>query len=146
MALQLGETSVIVERAREAGDATMAEWVIEDVLDTTPEMIWGGRAEAVKRCLEVTVASNRYEMTAFAGKRPVGFCVLVGEEDANVGPCLGIMWNWVHPDYRGVVGSRFLRRAIALAKENQLPVLAYTQRVGLGEYRVRYRRVHGQVD
>lgn len=121
----------------------MAAWIIEDVLDTTPEMLWGGRVEAVKRCLEATTDIDRYEMVAFVNGKPIGICVLVHENDINVGPCLGIMWNWVHPNHRGV-GSRFLRRAIELAKENRLPVLAYSQRVGEGEYRVRYRRVYGQ--
>lgn len=134
---------MIVEYERDAGEPTMAGAILRDVLDVTPEMCWGGREEAVKRCLEATEAIDRYEVVAYHDNRIVGCMILVGESDSNVGPCLGVMWNFVLPEFRGALGRSFLRKAYALAKENGLPVLAFTQRIGLGEYLVKYRRVPG---
>ena len=136
---------MICERARDAGDPTMVEWVIQDVLDTVPELCWGGREEAADRIVRATVEVDRYELCAIINGKPVGICVLVSEEDAHVGPCLGVMWHWVHPAHSGELGRLFLRRAIELAKENNLPCIAFSHRIKEGEYRIKYRRVHGQV-
>lgn len=120
----------------------MAEWIIDDVLKATPEMIWCSTVEETRQrlvtsCTEVL----RVELMAFENNRPVGFCVLVADDDATVGPCLGVMWNFVLPEHRGTVGARFLRRAVQIAKRVDLPVLAYTHRIGEGKYTVTYRRL-----
>ena len=135
---------MIVERSRTAGDASMIEWFVEYAIKAMPELAWAGHAQAVHRIVEATAEVDRYEIVAFVGNEPAGICVLVSEDDAHVGPCLGIMWNFVRPEYSGELGGLFLKRAIELAKENGLPVVSYTHRVGLGDYRVRYRRLYGQ--
>lgn len=124
----------------------MAGAILPSVLDVTPEMCWGGREEAVRRVLEATEAVERYEVVAYHDQLVVGCMILVADDDAHVGPCLSVMWNFVLPEFRGV-GASFLRKAFSLAKENDLPVVAFAQRTGLGEYTVKYRRVpDGQKD
>jgi len=133
---------VIVEHHRNAGDASMGQWLMQDVLDCFPEMTWvRDRDTALREMVLSTESIPRVELIAFHGKRPVGLCILVYENDPHVGDCLGIQWNFVLPAYRGYVGHRFLRRAIQLARGNGLKVLAYTHRTGLGQYAVHYRRI-----
>lgn len=123
----------------------MAEWIIPDVIEHTPEMLWGCTPNEVRtRLIESCVQSERIELAAFCDNRLVGFCVLVSEEDANVGRCLGIMWNFVLPEYRGRVGQRFMRTAIRVARNAGLPIIAYTHRLGEGKYAITYRRIHGK--
>lgn len=122
----------------------MAPKIIPAVLRHTPEMLWHSTLDEASRRLDASCeACHRIELMAFDQGALVGFCVLVAEEDANVGPCLGVMWNFVLPEYRGHVGRHFIRRALRIARQSGLRCIAYTHRLGEGRYEITYRRIHG---
>lgn len=122
----------------------MMRWIAEDSLEHVPELLWGeDRAATISRMVDSCEEVERVELVAFDGERCVGICVMGTDYDCNVGPSLSIAWNFVLPEYRGIVGQRFLRRAFRLCAELCLPTLAYTHRIGEGEYVLKYRRIHG---
>jgi len=131
-----------------SGDATNVVQLLPEALAETPELGWGGTFDEIaSRVCTDTEQHARVELVAHdLSGRLVGCAVLVPDEDLHVGRCLSVMWNYVLPTNRGAIGRQFMRLAVRVAKHWELPVLAYTHRIGLGRYAVTYRRLHGQED
>lgn len=123
----------------------MGVWLLDAVLDSTPEATWASsREDAMRRLTAECVERERVEIAAFDGDQLVGFVAMVAEEDGNVGPCLSLLWNYVKPSHRGAaIGRHFMRRLVLYARQCGLPTIAYTHRLGLGRYELTYRRLHG---
>ena len=89
---------------------------------------------------------NRYEVYAYNDlDEVIGIMVLTHElADFHVGECFTIMCNFVKPEYRSAkIGVRFIQTAKILARLHGITTLAYSHRVGVGDYRVRYRKING---
>lgn len=129
-------------RHRNAGEVTSIVDLLSHALVELPEFAWGGSPSQTRtRMREATEQHDRVELLAVSDGGVVGCMVLVEDDDLHVGHCLTVMWNYVLPEHRGLVGRRFLRAAFGLARQAGIPVVAYTHREGVGQYRTTYRRV-----
>ena len=85
-----------------------------------------------------------------ASGRLVGFAVATDDDDAHVGPCLGVQWRMVFPEAPAGTCMRLQRGLVKLARECNYKVMAYTHRVGEGRYEINYtklkERPNGQED
>ena len=112
-----------------------------------PEFMWQRSEDQVIRSICESIRSvDRLEIVAStASGYQVGIMVLAEDEDMHVGRCLSVQWQYVLPEYRNAgIAHRFMRTAIQLARQEGYPVLAYSHRVGPGEYSIKYRRINGQ--
>lgn len=135
----------IAARGRRIGDPSFISWFTADAYNQFAEMRWGTYEECHKRITESTESVERVELLAIHDGKPAGICVLVQEVDAHVGPCIGVMWQYVLPwAEQAGISRAFLRYAERLARNLNIPAIAWTHRTGLGVYSVRYRRLHGQ--
>ena len=107
--------------------------------DELPEFRFQPREYAVERISLDMRQHDRLELSVHLDGTPVGFMVLVPDDDPHVGPCLGTQYSYVLPEHRGV-GSLLYRTALKLAREGGFRVLAYTHRISETEYRIKYRR------
>lgn len=107
-----------------------------------PEMQTVPFKDAFRRIAGAIEENDRVEITVTLNGRLAAFMVLVLEDDMHVGPCCTVQWAYVQPDHVGV-GAVMYRRAVRIAKSLRVPWLAYTRRTGDGEYRLKYRRLHG---
>lgn len=112
-----------------------------------PEFVWQRSEDRVIRSICESIRSvDRLELVASTDSGyQVGIMVLAEDEDMHVGRCLSVQWQYVLPEYRNAgIAHRFMRTAIQLARQEGYPVLAYSHRVGPGEYSIKYRRINGQ--
>lgn len=83
----------------------------------------------------------RLEVLKYAGDRLVGFAVIALDDDAHVGLCVSVQWQYALPEYRdSTLLKQTLRTAEALAEASAAPSISYSHRIGAGEYRIKYRR------
>lgn len=75
----------------------------------------------------------------------IGGLLLAEDDDVHVGRCLAVMYHYVLPEYRNnQLGFKLLKLALAIARNNNYDVLAYTHRVAPWTYITRYRKTHGK--
>lgn len=131
----------MIIRLREEGDPSFGAWFIERAYNEFEEFRWtSSLAEATQRILESLVANQRYELLALAGDVPAGFAAFVLDDDMHVGQCLSIQWHYVLPEYRALgIGTQIMRAALRTARQHKV-TLAYSHRIGVGDYAIKYRR------
>ncbi|QHJ82568.1 MAG: hypothetical protein [Bacteriophage sp.] len=128
----------------DAGEPTSIVQLLHQALAEMPEFTWGGSpADVALRVRRETEQHTRVELLAYEQGCLVGCAVLVPDEDLHVGRSLSVMWNYVLPGHRGLIGRQFMRLALRVAKEWGFPILSYTHRKGVGQYAITYRRLHG---
>lgn len=118
--------------------------LIPEAIKATPEMTWCGHAgTAALRLIKSTEENDRWEVVArTTDGRLVGYAVVAPDFDSNVGPVAGVQWFFVIPEYRrGPVVRDIYRGIITAARFEELEVLAYTRRLGLGRYELTYKRI-----
>lgn len=117
--------------------------LIPKVIQETPEMSWSVPPEgAALRLIKSTEENDRWEITARdTSGRLVGYAVVVEDFDSNVGPVAGVQWMYVCPEARGGLGSTIFRAVIEAARLEQLDIVAYTRRSGVGKYELNYKRL-----
>lgn len=75
----------------------------------------------------------------------IGGLLLAEDDDVHVGRCLAVVYHYVLPEYRNkYLGFKLLRLALAIARNQNYNVLAYTHRVAPWTYITRYRTTHGK--
>lgn len=112
-----------------------------------PEFQWQRTAPEQANSIHQSIAANwRVERIAYTDwGLPVGILILTEDDDMHVGRCLSVQWQYVLPEYRNAgIAHQFMRTAIQLARQEGYPVLAYSHRVGPGEYSIKYRRINGK--
>src|SRR5690554_1431562 len=83
----------------------------------------------------------RLEVLKYADDRLVGFAVIALDDDAHVGLCASVQWQYVLPEFRdSTMLKQTLQTAEALAEASAAPYISYSHRIGVGEYRIKYRR------
>lgn len=111
-----------------------------------PEFRWQRTVAEQAYLIHQSIDANwRVEVVAYTDWMvPVGILILTEDDDMHVGRCLSVQWQYVLPEYRNAgIARRFMRTAIQLAQQEGYPVLAYSHRVGPGEYSIKYRRISG---
>ncbi|MBH9196986.1 GNAT family N-acetyltransferase [Pseudomonas aeruginosa] len=128
---------------REEGEEMLGKELIPKVIQETPEMSWSVPPEgAALRLIKSTEENDRWEITARdTSGRLVGYAVVVEDFDSNVGPVAGVQWMYVCPEARGGLGSTIFRAVIEAARLEQLDIVAYTRRSGVGKYELNYKRL-----
>ena len=108
-----------------------------------PEFVWSRTPEQALAAIHQSICENqRHEIVVWDDSGThLGTAIVVQEDDMHVGHCLSVQWRFVHPEHRGVAGSALQRRVIALARELDISVIAYTKCIGLARYELRYNRV-----
>lgn len=131
-------------RQRAEGDPSFGEWFINDAVREFEEFSWARtKLEAGEQICSDMRENGRVEILAIVGNRPAGFIILCHEHDNHIGECLGVQFNYVLPEYRNLgIVRQFFRMAEAIARENGIPVMAWTHRTGVGQYTLRYRRIN----
>ena len=128
----------------DAGTLTVGREVVEEAVAEFTEFTWGcARADAIERIIDSIEENDRLEITArTANGTLVGILVVTDDNDDQVGPVMGVQWNFVSADYRnGPVGPRLFKGALKAAKLANHNILAYTHRLGEGRYEINYRRL-----
>ena len=129
---------------RDAGIRTAGREVIEEALEEFTEFTWASTpAEAAKRLIDSAEENDRAEITVRTQNGTlVGLLILAEDHDDQVGPVMGVQWNFVSADYRHqAIGQRMFREALKVAKAAKFNIMAYTHRIGEGRYEINYRRV-----
>lgn len=129
-----------------AGEETHVPSLHQRAVAEFPEFTWNGsEAAALLRTLDATRDHECIEVVAWEADVPVGMIVLVLDNDMHVGRCLSVLWNYVLPEARSYgIQRQFIREALAVARQVNAPVLAYTHRRDVGRYELKYRRVDGK--
>lgn len=104
-------------------------------LQCTSRDLWAGRALISLEQLD------RYEIIAHGvGGIQLGGLVLTQELDIHVGPCMSVVAQYVMPEHRlHGVSPRLMRAAIRIAREADVPTIAFTHRKGPWRYETIYR-------
>lgn len=131
-----------------AGDLCLGGAVIPAVYDELPEFREGGTLPQVAtRMIEATEQLDRHEVLAVLGGRLIGFACIADDVDMHVGRCLTLQWQYVVPEYRGIIGAKFLRLLVQLGRQLGYRTIAYSHRINQGHYAIKYRSIsHGQED
>ena len=134
-------TSLVVT-PRVAGDAVTAPelfyraWEECVELQAQPQELWVGKSLAALTDLD------RYEVGIYSGDAFIGGLVVGLDDEVHVGPCMTVFSQYVVPEHRNKgVAVLCMRTAIRLTKQEGMPYLAYTHRVGDWRYETLYRRV-----
>lgn len=128
----------------DAGTRSAGREVVDEAVEEFTEFTWAStHGEAVERIIESIEENDRAEITARTENGTlVGILVATDDDDAQVGPLMGVQWNFVLADYRqSSVGSRLFKGALKVARLGRFTTLAYTHRVGEGRYEINYRRL-----
>ncbi|WP_323115382.1 hypothetical protein [Pseudomonas guariconensis] len=129
---------------REEGEPVLGRELIPVVIRETPEMLWCGTAsDAALRIIKSTEDNDRWEVTARTPEGVlVGYAVVVPDFDSNIGPVAGVQWLFVLPEFRHMsVLMGIYQGIVTAAHYEELDVLAYTRRLGLGRYELTYKRI-----
>lgn len=131
-------------RQRAEGDPTFGQWFVHQAVAEFEEFSWNRtRLEAAEQICADICENGRVELLAISAGAPAGILVLCHEHDNHIGECLGVQFNYVLPEYRNLgIVRQFFRMAEAIARENGIPVMAWTHRTGVGQYTLRYRRIN----
>lgn len=102
--------------------------------------------EFAQRFHASVLSNDRLEIMAFTDHGDLaGILVLVDDDDEHVGRCVSVHWQYILPEHRNTgIARQFMRAAIQCAEQGGYSVLAYSHRVGPGEYSIKYRRINGQ--
>lgn len=106
-------------------------------LQSTPKDLWVGRV------LLHLGAMPRYELAVLGDSGVLGGLVLVlDDSDVHVGACASVHALYVHTASRGTgVVPMLMREVMRLCKLHEVPILAYTHRVGPWKYSTIYKRI-----
>ena len=126
------------------GDSTCATALASAAWSELPELQYQPCEGFLRGFTEAHEDSERVEFLAYNGPLLVGGGILVLEHDVHVGPCLSLAWQYVLPEYRHIGVVRRLHKVLVQsAKALNIPSIAYSHRIGTGEYITKYRRIHG---
>lgn len=96
----------------------------------------------VTNTLRCVADDFRIELGAWRLGELVGGMVLQKTFDPHVGDCLAVLFQYVKPEFRNQgVANHFFKMAIKETQTHNLPILAYTHRLGDWKYKTTYRRV-----
>lgn len=124
------------------GEPCVSNSIAHAFVKDAPELTWFRTEQAALECIRNSIeCDGRYELTVWIGGNPVGVAIAVPEYDEHVGQCLSVQWRFVLPEHRGAAGAVLHRKLIKLAHILNAPVLAYTRRIGLGMYQLKYTKV-----
>ncbi|WP_440781924.1 hypothetical protein [Pseudomonas aeruginosa] len=128
---------------REEGEEMLGKELIPRVIQETPEMSWSVPPHlAALRLIKSTEENDRWEITARdSSGQLVGYAVVVEDFDSNVGPVAGVQWMYVCPEARGGLGATIFKGVLKAARYEQLDIVAYTRRTGVGKYELTYTRL-----
>jgi len=135
----------VIYNLRQPGEPTDGRWFMDEAWSECSELQTTSLQDFRRRAHDSVCSLERLEVVAFVGSRAAGIAVLAVDDDLHVGECLSVQWQYVLPEFRNLgVSPAFLRVAKNLARQLNLPVIAFTHRLGPGVYKTSYRRVYGQ--
>ena len=135
----------VIYNLRQPGEPTDGRWFMDEAWSECSELQTTSLQDFRRRAHDSVCSLERLEVVAFVGGRAAGIAVLAVDDDLHVGECLSVQWQYVLPEFRNLgVSPAFLRVAKNLARQLNLPVIAFTHRLGPGVYKTSYRRVYGQ--
>ncbi len=137
----------VIYNLRQPGEPTDGRWFMDEAWNECSELQFTSLQDFKRRAHESICSIERLEVLATVSGRAAGIAVLAVDDDLHVGECLAVQWQYVLPEFRNAgVSPAFLRVAKNLARQLNLPTIAFTHRLGPGVYKTSYRRVYGQKD
>lgn len=131
-------------RAVASGAPSISRHLENEFLAEAPELTWFRTPDVALANIQQSVREfDRYEIAVWSERNslPVGVAIVVEEFDDHVGQCLSVQWRFVRPAFRGCAGRELHRAVLRLAAQLDYPVVAYTRRIGLGKYELKYLRI-----
>ena len=98
-------------------------------------------SEFIPRVHQHLTRYDSLNLEARVGSELVGVCSVLVEDDVHVGECLSVQWQYILPQYRGVVGIHMMRWVFSVANRLRVQFVAYTQRKSDFEHVVKYKRM-----
>ena len=132
---------ITIEHGKGVPDITLftRAWDECSELQVQPKENW------VADSIEYLESLTLYRLVIRDGGSVVGGLLLVEDDDVHVGRCLSVAYHYVLPEYRNkYLGFKLLKLALAIARNNNFKVLAYTHRVAPWTYITRYRKTYGK--
>lgn len=129
----------------EEGEPFDAPLLLRQAWAEFPELRYTSEQEFRHRVRASIRELDRWELLVLAEGVPVAIAVLALDDDLHVGPCVTVQWQYILPDYRGLgITKTFMRVARNVTRQLGLTVLAFSHRLGDGQYKISYRRVYVQ--
>lgn len=126
------------------GDVPVFSERLDEIIGLFPEFTWSRTLEVAREeIVESTMDLDLWD--EFFVKDPSGrlvaFAVIADDNDAQVGPCLGVQWCMAFPEAPQWAIPRIHRALRKYASKCGYGVMAYTHRLGEGRYEINYVKV-----
>ncbi|QXV72578.1 acetyltransferase [Pseudomonas phage QAC] len=134
----------MIVRHRDQWDEPVFVERLKEIIECFPEMTYQrSLEEAMDSITQATASLDQWVelVVRDASGRLVGFAVATDDDDAHVGPCLGVQWRMVFPEAPAGTCMRLQRGLVKLARECNYKVMAYTHRTGEGRYEINYTKL-----
>lgn len=125
------------------GDTPVFEPLINYIVEQFAEFTWArSHKEACESIIESTKDLDLWDEFYVDGPEGLlAFAVVADDDDAQVGPCLGVQWCMALPGSPPWAIPRIHRALRKYAKKCGYEVMAYTHRLSEGRYEINYVKV-----